>query len=88
MTLTQYSYIIAIDNYKNFATAANHCYVTQPTLSMQIKKLEEELGAIIFDRSKQPVEATEIGKKIIEQARIVLKEHERILDLVDQEKTS
>lgn len=87
MTLTQYSYIIAIDNYKNFATAANHCYVTQPTLSMQIKKLEEELGAIIFDRSKQPVEATEIGKKIIEQARIVVKEHERILDLVDQEKS-
>ncbi len=87
MTLTQYSYIIAIDNYKSFAAAANHCFVTQPTLSMQIKKLEDELGAVIFDRSKQPVEVTEIGKKIIEQARIVLKEHEKILDLIDQEKS-
>ncbi|MFZ1289293.1 MAG: LysR substrate-binding domain-containing protein [Melioribacteraceae bacterium] len=87
MTLTQYSYIIAIDNYKSFASAANHCFVTQPTLSMQIKKLEDELGTVIFDRSKQPVEVTEIGKKIIEQARVVLKEHERILDLIDQEKS-
>ena len=70
MTLTQFSYIIAIDNHKSFAEAANNCFVTQPTLSMQVKKLEEELGVRIFDRSKQPVKATEIGKKIIESEPI------------------
>ncbi|MBK7981152.1 MAG: LysR family transcriptional regulator [Ignavibacteriae bacterium] len=86
MTLTQFSYIIAIDNHKSFAEAANNCFVTQPTLSMQVKKLEEELGVRIFDRSKQPVKATEIGKKIIEQARVVLCENERIHNLIDVEK--
>jgi LysR family hydrogen peroxide-inducible transcriptional activator len=86
MTLTQYSYIVAIDNYKSFAEAAQNCYVTQPTLSMQVKKMEENLGILIFDRSKQPVEATDVGRKIIKQARVILREHERISDLIDEEK--
>lgn len=86
MTLTQLSYIVAISNYKSFGEAAEHCFVTQPTLSMQVKKLEDELGVRIFDRSKQPVESTDIGKKIIEQARIIIKEKERVVDIIDEEK--
>jgi LysR family hydrogen peroxide-inducible transcriptional activator len=53
MTITQLEYIIAVDTYKGFGEAAKKCFVTQPTLSMQIKKLEEELDVVIFDRSKK-----------------------------------
>ena len=67
MTLVQYEYIVAVDDYRHFATAAQKCFVTQPTLSMQIQKLEEQLDVQIFDRAKHPVEPTEIGKKIIEE---------------------
>ena len=55
MTITQLEYVVAIDTYRHFGNAADSCFVTQPTLSMQIHKLEEELGVKIFDRSKQPV---------------------------------
>ena len=82
MTLTQLSYIVAVDNYKNFAAAAEHCFVTQPTLSMQIQKLEAELGVMIFDRTKQPAVPTDIGRKIIDQARLVLHESSRINDII------
>lgn len=81
MTLTQLSYIVAVDRYRHFATAAEKSYVTQPTLSMQIHKLEDELGITIFDRSKSPVVPTEIGEKIIEQAREMLKQEKHIEDL-------
>ena len=81
MTLTQLSYIIAVDRYRHFATAAEKSYVTQPTLSMQIHKLEDELGITIFDRSKSPVVPTEIGKKIIEEAKNILKQSKHIEDL-------
>ena len=67
ITLTQLEYIVAIDEYRHFATAAEKCFVTQPTLSMQIKKLEDELGVIIFDRSRQPVVPIDLGAKLIEQ---------------------
>lgn len=86
MTITQLKYIVAIDNYRNFAKAAENCFVTQPTLSMQVHKLEEELGIQIFDRSKQPAAPTEIGIKIIEQARKAISESERINDIVQREK--
>ncbi len=86
MTLTQLTYIVAVDNHKNFAKAADKCFITQPTLSMQIQKLEEELGVLLFDRSKQPVKTTDLGLKIIEQARIVLDETTRIDDIIEQEK--
>ena len=85
MTLTQLYYIVAVDNFRHFGTAANHCFVTQPTLSMQIQKLEEEYGVIIFDRSKQPVVPTDIGIKIIRQARTILQESERLQNLIDSE---
>lgn len=74
VTITQLEYVVAVDTYRHFANAADKCMVTQPTLSMQIKKLEEYLGVIIFDRSKQPVMPTDVGKQIIEQARNILRE--------------
>ncbi len=84
ISLIQMQYLAAVDTYRHFATAAEKCFVTQPTLSMQIKKVEEELGVKIFDRSRQPVIPTQTGMAIIEQARIVLKESEKI-DLIVQE---
>ena len=74
MTITQFRYIVAVDNHRHFARAAEACFVTQPTLSMQIQKLEEELDILIFDRSKQPIVPTPLGTKILEQARKVLQE--------------
>ena len=81
MTLTQLKYIIAVDRYRHFATAAEKSYVTQPTLSMQIHKLEEELGITIFDRSKSPVIPTEIGEEIIEEAKKIIKQSKHIEDI-------
>ncbi|MHB1686900.1 MAG: hydrogen peroxide-inducible genes activator [Ignavibacteriaceae bacterium] len=85
MTLSQLYYIVAVDNFRHFGAAAEHSFVTQPTLSMQIQKLEEELGVIIFDRGKQPVVPTEIGGKILKQARIILRESERLQNIVESE---
>lgn len=82
MTLTQLNYITAVDTYRHFAKAAEHCFVSQPTLSMQIQKLEDELAVMLFDRSKQPIVPTDIGTKIIEQARIALRESSRIDDVI------
>jgi len=82
MTIIQLEYIIALDTYRHFVTAAETCHVTQPTLSMQIRKLEEELNILIFDRSKQPIEPTPVGKKVIEQARVVTKGIDRINELI------
>lgn len=86
MTLVQLEYVIAVDTYRSFVAAAEHCYVTQPTLSMQIQKLEESIGAKIFDRSRQPVVPTEIGEKIIRQARVILNESKKIEELLQEEK--
>ena len=70
MTIQQLSYIIAVDTYKNFKLAAEKCFVTQPTLSMQILSLEKEFGVKIFDRTKKPVIVTDIGRQIVDQARL------------------
>ncbi|MDO6813460.1 hydrogen peroxide-inducible genes activator [Tenacibaculum soleae] len=86
MTITQLKYTLAVAEYKNFTIAAEHCFVTQPTLSMQIQKLEDELEAKIFNRSKKPIELTEVGKKIIEQAKVIVDESNRIIDIVHQQK--
>ena len=86
MTIIQFEYIIAVDNYRHFGKAADSCFVTQPTLSMQIQKLEDQLGILIFDRSKQPVVPTDIGKRIIAQARTVVSDAKRIGELVSEEK--
>ncbi len=88
MTLTQLEYLVALDTYRHFLIAAEKCFVTQPTLSMQIQKLEEELGIKIFDRTKQPVIPTEIGQGIIAQARVTLREAEMIKQIIsDQQDT-
>ncbi|HEX9957720.1 MAG TPA: LysR substrate-binding domain-containing protein [Fibrella sp.] len=84
MTLTQLDYIVAIDTHRHFATAAEHCHVTQPTLSMQIQKLEDELGVLLFDRSKHPVVPTETGQVIVAQAREVLQASRRIPELAKE----
>jgi LysR family hydrogen peroxide-inducible transcriptional activator len=82
MTITQLEYIVAVDTHRHFAQAAEQCFITQPTLSMQIQKLEEKLGSKIFDRSKQPVIPTEIGEEIIQRARIILNEVKKINQLI------
>ncbi len=86
MTITQLKYVLAVAEYQNFTIASEHCFVTQPTLSMQIQKLEYELDTIIFNRNKKPIQLTEIGKKIIEQAKVIVDESNRITDIVDQQK--
>jgi LysR family transcriptional regulator, hydrogen peroxide-inducible genes activator len=86
MTLTQLEYIVALDTYRHFVLASEKCFITQPTLSMQIQKLEEELGVKIFDRAKQPVIPTEIGVSIIAQARTILREAQTIKQLISDQK--
>ncbi|WP_299899659.1 LysR substrate-binding domain-containing protein [uncultured Aquimarina sp.] len=86
MTITQLRYVLAVAEHQNFTKAAEKTFVTQPTLSMQIQKLEEELAILIFDRSKKPIELTEVGKKLVQQARNIVNESERIQDIVDQQK--
>jgi LysR family hydrogen peroxide-inducible transcriptional activator len=86
MNVQQLEYVIAVDNFRHFAKAAEVCHVTQPTLSMMIQKLEEELDVKIFDRSKHPVEPTVIGKQIIAQARISLRHFKQIKEVVENER--
>lgn len=86
MTITQLKYVLAVAEHQNFTRAAQKTFVTQPTLSMQIQKLEDELDVLIFDRGKKPIELTEIGAKIVNQARNIVNEANRITDIVDQQK--
>ena len=86
MTITQLYYVLAVAENQNFTKAAEKCFVTQPTLSMQIQKLEEELNILIFYRIKKLIELTDVGKKIVTQARNIVNESYRIQDIVDQQK--
>lgn len=86
MTITQLKYVLAVAEHKNFTLAAEKSFVTQPTLSMQIQKIEEELSIIIFDRSKKPIQLTDIGQKIVAQAKNIVNEADRIQDIVEQQK--
>lgn len=86
MTITQLKYVLAVAEHQNFTKAAKHVFVTQPTLSMQIQKLEEELEVLIFDRSKKPIQLTEVGKKLVIQAKNIVNESNRMQDVVDQQK--
>ena len=72
MTITQLRYTLAVAEHGNFTTASDKCFVTQPTLSMQVQKLEEELGVIIFNRSTKPLQVTEIGEKVLSQAKKIV----------------
>ena len=80
MTLTQLRYIIAVARHRHFGMAAEKCGVTQPTLSIQIQKLEQEMGVLIFDRTKQPVVPTQEGQALIEQAKVVMQEAGKLKD--------
>lgn len=86
MTITQLEYVLAVAEHKNFTRAAESCHVTQPTLSMQIQKLEIELDILIFDRSKKPLRLTAVGAKIVNQAKNIVNEAKRMQDIVDLDK--
>lgn len=86
MTIVQLEYIVAVDTYKSFVKAAEKCFVTQPTLSMQVQKLEETLDIKIFDRTKQPIIPTEIGAEVIAQARKTLQESYKINEIINERK--
>jgi LysR family transcriptional regulator, hydrogen peroxide-inducible genes activator len=86
MTFTQLEYILAIDSHRHFAKAAEACFVTQPTLSMQVGKLEKTLGVKIFDRTHSPVVPTEAGKQILEQAKKILLEKSRVTEIISLKK--
>ena len=86
MTITQLKYTLAVAEHGNFTTASDKCFVTQPTLSMQVQKLEEELGVTIFNRSTKPLQVTEIGDKILSQARKIIEESTRMNDVISEEK--
>ena len=86
MTLTQLNYTLAVAEEGNFTKAAEKCFVTQPTLSMQVQKLEEELTIKLFNRNTKPISLTPIGLKVIEQAKVILKEAKRMDDVVTSEK--
>ena len=86
MTLSQLKYTLAVAEEGNFTQAAEKCFVTQPTLSMQVQKLEEELSVKLFNRNTKPISLTTIGTKIIEQAKIIVRESKRMDDIVSMEK--
>ncbi|MDR3653244.1 MAG: hydrogen peroxide-inducible genes activator [Paludibacter sp.] len=86
MTLQQLEYVLALEKTRHFVRAAELCGVTQPTLSAMIQKLEDELDCKIFDRSRQPIETTEIGKQIINQAQIIIYQANQLKESVRSEK--
>ena len=86
MTITQLKYTLAVAEHGNFTTASDKCFVTQPTLSMQVQKLEEELGVTIFNRSTKPLQVTEVGKKVLVQAKKIVEESSRMNDVISEEK--
>jgi len=88
MTIVQLQYVLSVAEHKNFTIAAEKSFVTQPTLSMQIQKLENELNVDIFDRSTHPITITSIGKKIIEQAKEIVTQTKRMESLVMEERKS
>ncbi|MDX2247911.1 MAG: LysR substrate-binding domain-containing protein [Bacteroidia bacterium] len=88
MTLQQLEYIVALDDHRHFVKASEQCFVSQPNLTMQVKKLEDEIGVKIFDREKKPVQPTEVGREIISRARQILRETRQLKEFVEYEKDS
>lgn len=86
MTLQQLEYIVAVDEYRHFGKAADACGVTQPTLSLMVKKLEEELDVLIFDRESHPVAVTQMGRQIIDKAHVVLYNASQLTEMTKSEK--
>lgn len=88
MTIQQLEYILAVDQFRHFAKAAEYCRVTQPTLSAMIQKLEEELGVKLFDRTMQPVCPTAVGAKVLTQARAILSQASQVKEIISEEQRS
>lgn len=88
MTVQQLEYVVALDETRHFVRAAKKCFVTQPTLTMQLKKLEEEIGFQIFDRGKHPIEPTRPGETFILKARQIIRDMQQLRDLVNDEHLS
>lgn len=86
MTIQQLEYVIALDTYRHFVTAAEKCFVTQPTITLQLKKLEDEIGVQIFNRAKSPLTPTTMGELIIEKSRNILLEMNQLKQLVNEER--
>ena len=86
MTIQQLRYIVTLEKERHFARAAEKCLVTQPGLTIQLKKLEEEIGIKIFDRSKIPLEPTSLGFEIIEKAKKILREVDTVRDFIIEQK--
>ena len=86
MTLQQLEYVVALDDHRHYVTAADHCFISQPNLTMQIKKLEEEIGVRIFNREKKPLQPTEVGKEVIKRARQIIRQSNQLKDFVNFEK--
>ncbi len=82
MTLQHLQYLVALDDHRHVVKAAAACHVTQPTLTMQLRKLEEELDVMLFDRRTQPIRPTDVGVLVIAQARVVLRESKQLTALV------
>jgi len=85
MTLQQLEYIIALDTYRHFVTAAEKCFVTQPTITIQVKKLEDEIGFLIFDKSKSPFKPTALGELFITKSKVILREVNELKNMVSTE---
>jgi LysR family hydrogen peroxide-inducible transcriptional activator len=86
MTLQQLTYIVALDDHRHFVKAAESCMVAQPTLTLQVKKLEEEIGVVLFDRSSQPLRPTPMGEKFIQRSRAILREVKELKEMVNSDK--
>lgn len=88
VSLIQMEYIVALARYRSFSLAAEKCFVTQPTLSMQIKKVEMDLDVVLFDRTKKPVTPTGIGHILVEQSQRILAETNKIEELISIHKST
>jgi LysR family transcriptional regulator, hydrogen peroxide-inducible genes activator len=88
MTITQLRYVLALEKHRSFILAAEYCNISQPALSMQVKKLEEMLGVELFDRSSTPIRITAVGVDIIQQAKFIFKEFDQIADIISEYKNS
>tara|TARA_R110002126_G_scaffold149547_1_gene295535 strand:- start:1073 stop:1996 length:924 start_codon:yes stop_codon:yes gene_type:complete len=85
MTIQQLEYVIALDTYRHFVTAAEKCFVTQPTITIQVKKLEDEIGFLIFDKSKSPFKPSDLGEVFIAKAKVILHEIKELKNMVNVE---
>lgn len=84
MTLQQLEYIVALDNFRHFVKASDYCLVAQPTMTMQVKKLEDEIGTAIFNRQTKPLEPTKVGRAIVAKAREILREVNQLKQMVSE----